>query len=152
MFDRPEFAPQVGSAILIALIFGALLLAFFITLLPVKMAAAMLRAKRTSFAACAVALFLTMVVQVIGLAVPGYGSLVAFFLNGFAYSIALGTGYLRGLAISLLHAFLTGLMLLLFGLLALETGVLERQPVNFEEPGEVVRVLPHHFTPILPHV
>ena len=141
--DRFGVEPQVGAAMLLVIAFGSMMLIILFTLLPVKMAATLLGARRKSFGACAVALFLSLCIFAAGLIVPFIGPIVAFFLNGFAFSIALGTGYLRGLIISLLYGFFAALLAIGLGLLLISMGVLNRGAVKENIEGEIVYSHPH---------
>jgi hypothetical protein len=136
--ERFGVEPQVGAAVLMVIAAGSMMLIVLFTLLPVKMAAALLGAKRTSFAACAVALFFSLCIYAAGLIVPFIGPVVAFFLNGLAFSAALGTGYFRGLIISLMYGFFAALLAFGLGLLLISLGVLNRDAVGKKLEGEIV--------------
>ena len=64
--ERFGLEPQVGTALLLVIGFGSMMLLTLFALLPVKMAAAMMGAKRTGFAFCAVALFCSYCIYALG--------------------------------------------------------------------------------------
>ncbi len=96
--------------------------AFFLSLVPVKLAAVIVRAKRTSFAWCFLATLVAGTLELLGIALPGPSTPVAVLLGGAGYSAILQTSYARGLAIIALQ-FLIGTAIFLglcvvFGVMA----------------------------------
>ena len=74
-----------------------------VSLLPVKLAAIIVNAKRTSFAWCFLATIVAGTLQLLGFALPGPGTLVAVLLGAAGYSAILKTSYAGGLAIMVLQ-------------------------------------------------
>lgn len=140
--ERFGFESQVGVVVLLAIALVSMMLFTLFTLLPVKMAAAMLSARRTGFVFCAIALFLSFGIYAASLTVPLVGPMVAFFLNGLSFSIVLGTGFIRGLLISLLHGFFAALLAIGLGLILIALGVISREAVGKKLEGEIVYSTP----------
>ena len=80
-----------------------LVVVFFVLLLPVKLAAMIVGAKRTGFGWCFVASIVAGFLHVLGLSFPGPGNLVSVLLGAAGYSAILKTSYAGGLAITVLH-------------------------------------------------
>ena len=81
---------------------------------PVMMAASAMGAKKTGFGSCFLALIVATILHGFGTLFPGIGSIVAFLLGAAGFSIVLGTGFLRGIGISILHVVFLALILLVF--------------------------------------
>jgi len=90
--------PQVLLVLLITM-----LLVIFVLILPVKLAAEALGAQRTNVVWCFLSLLGASVMQSIGLSIPLYGSIVAFLLSSAAFAAVLGTSFLKGIGIAVLH-------------------------------------------------
>lgn len=92
-----------------------------ISLAPVKLAAVIVGAKRTSFAWCFLATVVAGILQLLGMGLPGPGNLVAVLLAGAGYSAILRTSYAGGLAIVILQVIIAvGMFIgvsMLFGLM-----------------------------------
>ena len=101
---------------LLVLIFS-LFIVVLVMLLPVKMAAAAMSAKRTGFIWCFLALLGASFVEGLGLSVPVYGTLVSFLLSAAVFAGFLGTDYLRGIGIAILHILFSILILFIFAAL-----------------------------------
>ena len=95
----------------------AMIIAIGILILPVKLAAAAMGAERTGGGWCLIALIGASIVESMGLAVPIYGSLVAFLLSAAVFAGILGTGYLRGIGIAVLHVVFSALIIFLLAAL-----------------------------------
>lgn len=101
-----------------------------LSLLPVKLAAIIVKAKRTSFAWCFLATLVAGTLQLLGLTVPGPGHLVAFLLGAAGYSAILRTSYAGGLAIMVLQVLIAvGLFLGLCAVLGLAATLPKGLPV-----------------------
>ncbi len=106
--------------LLAAVTLGALLL-----VLPLQMAAGAMGARRRGVVSCLLALVAAGVAQAVGLSVPGYGTLAAFLLASAVFAAVLGTSFLRGIGVAVLHlVFSAGLLFLLLALAGLATLVL----------------------------
>ena len=101
----------------VILLAAAVALGLFLIALPVKMAAAAVGADRTGVFWCLLSLVVASALHGVGLAVPVFGSIVAFLLASAGFAVILGTGFLRGMVIAVLHAVFG--FLLAFALLAL---------------------------------
>ncbi len=98
-----------------------LLAALFILLLvalPVKLAAVAMHARRTGFLWSLLALAGSWVLHGIGLGVPVIGTVVAFFLSALAFTIILGTDYVRGIGIELLAIVFSAILAALVAIVA----------------------------------
>ena len=99
---------------------AVLLLAVFILVFPLQLAAGAMGAKRYGVGWCFLSLLGASFMQMVGLSVPVYGTIVAFLLSSAAFAGILGTDFLRGIGISILHVVFSFLLLffaaLLFGL------------------------------------
>lgn len=106
---------MLGNSLLgiIALIVTILI----VLLLPVKLAAGVMGAKRSGLFWSAVALIGTTILHSFGLTVPLYGSLVAFVFSGIGFSLILGATFWGGMGIALLHIVFSALIFYLFSLL-----------------------------------
>lgn len=96
-----------------------------VSLLPVKLAAIIVNAKRTSFSWCFLATIVAGTLQLFGFALPGPGTLVAVLLGAAGYCAILRTSYAGGLAIMVLQ-FVLGVVMFL-GLCAI-FGVMSGMP------------------------
>jgi len=74
-----------------------------VLILPLKLAAAMMEAKRSGALWCLLALMVAGLLQLLGLLLPVSGTIVALLLAGLSFSLVLGTSYLRGVGVALLH-------------------------------------------------
>jgi len=83
------------------------LIVILIIILPVHLAGKMVDAKRTGFAWCLLAILLASLFQFIGRSVSIYGYILSPFIGALAYSIAMKTTYLKGIAIAILQFVLT---------------------------------------------
>lgn len=101
-------------------VIGGFIVGLFIIALPVKLAAAAMGAKRTGFVWCLVALVVSSIMHSIGLAVPVIGTIVAFLLSCFGFSLILKTSFVRGIGIAILHmifaAIIIAVLSVVFGL------------------------------------
>ena len=82
--------------------------------LPVKLAAAAMGAKRTGFGWCFLALIGASILHSIGLLMPVFGTIIAFLLAAAGFAWFLGTSFLRGIGIAILHvifAFLISMLI-----------------------------------------
>lgn len=99
---------------------AVLLIAVFVLVFPVQLAAKAMGAKRHGAGWCLVSLAGASFMQILGLSVPVYGTIAAFLLSSAAFAGILGTGFLRGIGISILHVLFSFLLLffaaLVFGL------------------------------------
>ena len=103
--------------------------ALVVIILPLKIAAAALGAKRTGFFWCLLALIGASILHGLGMLVPVIGTLVAFLLSAMAFAGILGTGSLRGVGIALLYImFLIALVFLLSALGIGTFGVMQYIP------------------------
>ncbi len=96
-----------------------LVVGFFLVLLPLKLAAAAVSAKRTGFGWCFLALLLATFMHSLGLSLPVFGSIAAFIFSAMSFSLILGTGFLGGIGIAILHLVFSALLLFvasLFGI------------------------------------
>ena len=101
---------MAGLTGIILLIVGLLLIA-----LPVRLAASAMGARRTGFFWCFFALIGASVLHSIGLSLPVFGTIAAFLLAAAAFAAILGTGFLRGIGIAVLHAVFSWLLVLVIG-------------------------------------
>jgi len=90
----------------------------FLFVLPVKLSAVALGAKRTGFWWCFLALVISNIFHALGLLVPVLGTIAAWVFCAVGFAWILDTTFLRGLGISLLQ------MVLFWVLIALGAGVL----------------------------
>ncbi len=104
--------------LLLLLVVGIILIA-----LPVKLAAGAMHARRTGFLWCLLALAGSYVLHGIGLSVPVIGTVVAFFLSALAFTIILGTDYLRGIGIEILAIVFSAVLVAIVVLVALVFGI-----------------------------
>jgi hypothetical protein len=99
---------------------AVLLIVVFFLVLPLQLAAQAMGAKRYGVGVCLLSLIAASFMQVLGMSVPGYGTVAAFLLSSAAFAAILGTTFLRGIGISILHAILSAalvfLLVLVFGL------------------------------------
>lgn len=101
-----------------------------ISLVPVKLAAMVVNAKRTSFAWCLLATIVAGLLQLVGLGLRGPGNLAALFLGAAGYSAILKTRYVGGLAIMVLQVVIALAMFLgLCGVLGVMAGLPRLGPV-----------------------
>lgn len=96
---------------------AAIVLAVIVALLPVKIAAGLMGAKRTTFGACLVAVILSLVVNAVAGRMFHYGAIVSALLTGLAYMAVLDTTYVRGVLIALLQSVIVWLLALLLAAL-----------------------------------
>jgi hypothetical protein len=82
---------------------AVVVVALFLIVLPVQLAAKTMGAERTGFFWCLLALIAASVLHAIGLVVPIIGTIVAFFLSALGFSLVLDTDYLKGIGIAILH-------------------------------------------------
>ncbi len=94
-----------------------------LALLPVKIAAGAMGARRTSFGACLVAVILAFIVNAVFGRLFAYGWFVSVLVTGFAYMLVLDTTYLRGVMIAVLQAVVSFLLVLLLGVLGFATAL-----------------------------
>lgn len=83
----------------------------FLLIAPVKWAAKLMGAKRTGVLWCLLALLCAGIISTLGLSVPVAGSIVAFLLSSIVFAAVLGTDFIRGVGIAVLH-FVFSLILL----------------------------------------
>ncbi|MBN1426148.1 hypothetical protein JXA88_16480 [Candidatus Fermentibacteria bacterium] len=88
-----------------------------ISLLPVKIAAVIVGAKRNGFLWCLLATLVAGALQLVGLGFPGPGNLVGLLLGGAGYSAILKTTYVGGLAVVVLQVFVAMAMFIGIGML-----------------------------------
>ncbi len=94
--------------IVIAII--VILVGLFLISLPVKLAASTMGAKRTGTFWCLVALVAASIMHAFGLTLPVVGTIIAFLLSSVAFAVVLGTGFLRGMGIAVLHIIFTAIL------------------------------------------
>ena len=108
------------TAQILIILLVTILIVIFVLIIPVKLAAEALGAKRTNLGWCFMSLLGTSIMQSIGLSVPVYGSIAAFLLSSAAFAGILGTSFIRGIGIAILHAIFSTIILFvmaaLFGL------------------------------------
>jgi hypothetical protein len=97
-----------GSILILA---AVLLMAVFILVLPLQLAAHAMGAKRYGVGACLLSLIAASFMQMVGFSVPVYGTIIAFLLSSAAFAGILGTDFLRGIGISILHIVFSFLLL-----------------------------------------
>lgn len=104
----------------ILIIVAVLAAAVFILTLPLKLAAKAMGAKRSGAGWCLLSLMGASFMQILGLSVPVYGSIAAFLLSSAVFAGILGTDFLRGIGVSILHVIFSAILVLiaaaLFGL------------------------------------
>jgi hypothetical protein len=103
----------VGGILIVA---AFLLVAVLILVLPLRLAAQAMGAKHSGVGACLLALIAAAFMQVLGLSVPVYGSIVAFLLSSATFAAILGTDFLRGIGISILHVVFSVMLLFIAAL------------------------------------
>ncbi len=79
------------------------ILAFFVSLLPMKLAAMIVGAHRTGFGWCFLATVVAGGLHAVGLLFPGPGNLFSVLLAAAGYSAILRTSYAGGLAVTVLQ-------------------------------------------------
>jgi len=104
----------LGSILIVA---AVLLIAVFILVFPLQLAAGAMGAKRQGVAWCFLSLIGASFMQMVGLTVPIYGTIVAFLLSSAAFAGILGTDFLRGIGISILHVVFSFVLLFFAALL-----------------------------------
>ncbi len=109
---------ETGIVLLLAAVVAIVLVA-----LPVKLAAGAMHARRTGFLWCLLAMAGSYILHGIGLSVPVIGTLVAFFLSALAFSVILGTDYVRGIGIELLAIVFSAILVAVIALIALVFGI-----------------------------
>ncbi|RJO65096.1 MAG: hypothetical protein C4523_16960 [Myxococcales bacterium] len=102
-------------------LFILFLVGIAVVLLPVKLAAAAVGARRTGFLWCLVALVVASILHALGLGFPVAGSIVAFLLAAWGFAWILGTGFLGGIGIAILHVVFTALIVAAFAVLGLSS-------------------------------
>jgi hypothetical protein len=117
---------------------GVVLLVVFLVL-PVKVAAHVVSARRTTFGACLLAVIVAIVIQVVAARLIHYGDILSVLLAAVAYMAVLDTSYLRGIAIAVLQIVFTFLFTIVLALLGLAVLL----PAIWHG---VVPTLPHHAT------
>lgn len=96
---------------------AVVIVALFLIVLPVQMAAKTMGAKRTGFFWCLCALIAASILHAVGLAVPIIGTIGAFLLSALGFSLVLETNYLKGIGIAILHivfGIIIGVVLMVF--------------------------------------
>ncbi len=101
----------------------AALFILWVVVLPLRWAARAMNARHSGFGWCLLAMICASILQAIGSAVfMGGGNLLAFLCSALAFAAILGTDFLRGIGLALLHilftALLVGLFLLIMMMLA----------------------------------
>jgi hypothetical protein len=94
-----------------------IIIGFIVVLLPVKMAAVAMGAKRSGFAWCFLALLAAIVLHSVGLGAPVLGTVVAFLLASAGFAAILGTSFLRGIGIAILQTIFSFVVLFVASLL-----------------------------------
>ncbi len=94
-----------------------IIIGFIIVLLPVKMAAVAMGAKRSGFGWCFLALLAAMILHSIGLGAPVFGTVIAFLLASAGFAAILGTSFLRGIGIAVLQTIFSFVVVLVAGAL-----------------------------------
>lgn len=98
----------------------AILVVAVVLILPLKLAAAAMGARRTGALWCLLALLGANILQALGLTVPVIGSLVAFLLSALAFAAILDTSFMRGIGIAVLHlVFSVAVTLMIAGMLGI---------------------------------
>ncbi len=104
----------------VLVLMAVLTVSIFILIFPLHLAAKAMNAERNGVGWCLLGLFGASFMQALGTAVPIYGNIVAFLLSATAFAGILGTSFLRGLGIAVLHIIFSVLLLvgvvLIFGL------------------------------------
>ena len=95
---------------------AVLLIAVFILVFPVQLAARAMGARRFGAGWCLLSLVAASVMQALGLSVPVYGTIVAFLLSSAAFAAILDTSFLGGMGISILHVIFSVLIAFLAAL------------------------------------
>ncbi len=103
----------------IVLLVVALVAGVLVMVLPVKWAARAVKAERHGAFWCLLAIVATSILHGLGTTVPVFGSVVAFLLSAIGFAAILGTNFVRGVGIAILHviftAILISVLLLIFG-------------------------------------
>jgi len=116
MLLQAGFAPQHPLLFVIAFL-GICAIWLLLTVMPVKMAAMAVGAKRTGFIRCLAAVIATSILETLGLIIPILGSsLVAFLLASWGFAKILETTFLRGIVLGILHAIFYFLLCLVVAL------------------------------------
>jgi hypothetical protein len=99
----------MGATVVIILVFlGASL---FLLIWPLQWAARTVKTERQGMGWCLLALVGAHLLNALGLALPVYGSLIAFLLSALAFAGILGTTFLRGIGVALLYTLFSVLLL-----------------------------------------
>ena len=92
------------------------ILVLFLVVWPVQWAARMMKARNTGFWMCLLALVAATVLHGLGLLAPAAGLIVACLLSAAGFAAILGTDYLRGIGIAILHFIFSAMILALLSL------------------------------------
>jgi hypothetical protein len=77
--------------------------ALLVSLLPVKIAAIIVHARRTGFFWCFIATLVAGMFHMVAMSIPGPGIVLSFLLAGAGYAVILRTSYASGLVITVLQ-------------------------------------------------
>jgi len=84
---------------------------------PVQWAAGMMNVRNRGFGRCLMALLAATLLHSLGLLAPVAGTLAAFLLSAAGFAAILGTSYLRGIGIAVLHVIFSGIILVALSLI-----------------------------------
>lgn len=111
----------IGSIIVLIVV---LIISIFILVFPLHLAAKAMNAERNGAGWCLLGLFGASFMQLLGTAVPVFGNIVAFLLSSVAFAGILGTTFLRGMGIAILHVMFSALLILVAVILFAGVGFL----------------------------
>lgn len=116
--------PQITTVVFLAVV---LILSLLLIALPVRWAAAAVGARKAGYLRCLLALFVASLLYSLGALAPYLGALVGFLLSAAGFAGILGTTYVKGIVIAILHV-VFGILLaigaaLLAGALGLAIGI-----------------------------
>ena len=97
----------------IIIVLGVFFLSILILVFPLHLAAKAMNAERNGVGWCLLALFGASFMQMLGTAFPIAGNVVAFLLSCAAFAGILGTTFLRGIGIAILHIVFSLLLLII---------------------------------------
>ena len=96
---------------------GVFTIVIFILVFPLHLAARAMDAERNGTGWCLLSLLAASFMQILGMTVPVFGNIVAFLLSSAVFAGILGTTFLRGIGIAVLHIIFSILILWLAVLL-----------------------------------
>lgn len=112
--------PQIATAVFVVVV---LILSLFLIALPVRWAAAAVGARKAGYLRCLFALLVASLLYSLGALAPTVGALIGFLLSAAGFAAILGTTYMKGIVIAVLHVVFGVLLAVGAALLAAALGL-----------------------------